>query len=296
MSEKQGFFNNNYFGLAIKNIFIAGLITVLFIVGTLVFIHFYTRHGSMRTVPSLQGKSINEAIDLLKENDLTVKIIDSIYSREYELGTVVEQNPSPNSIVKPKRIVYLITNSSSVKKIAIPNIVDMSSRQAKALLKSLGFEVEKTEYGQSAYRDLVIGVKYQRKDIEIGEKIPDQSKLTLVIGNGLLASENGFPYVVGLDYVSAEQIISSSEYPLGKVTFDEQPLGNKEKFIVYKQDPDVLDSISIEKPTINIWLKKDSYNIENHSIGGGGYETDSKGSFKENKKKKQKVKDVEDFF
>lgn len=294
MSEKKGFFNNNYFGLAIKNIFIAVLITVLLAVGTLVFIHFYTQHGSMRTVPNLQGKNINEAIKLLKENDLQVKIIDSLYSREYKFGAVVEQNPSPNNIVKPHRIVYLITNSSSVKKIAIPNIVDMSSRQAKALLKSLGFQVEKVEYGQSAYRDLVIGVKYKRKDIEIGEKIPDQSKLTLVIGNGLLSSENGFPYVVGLDYISAEQIISSSKYPLGKVTFDEQPLGNKEKFIVYKQDPDVIDSLSTTKPVINIWLKKDSYDVK--PIGGSYNDEGGSQNFRENTKKKEKVNDVEDFF
>ncbi len=298
MSEKKGFLNNSYLGLAIKNIFIACVIVLLLIAGILVFIHFYTQHGSMRTVPNLQGKNIKEAIKLLEKNDLQVEIIDSLYLREHDFGAVIEQNPSPNSIVKPNRIVYLITNSSTIKKISIPNVVDMSSRQAKALLKSLGFEIEKMEYGPSAYRDLVIGVKYKHREIELGEKIPDQSKLTLVVGNGLLSSENGFPYVVGLDYVSAKQIISSSEYPLGKVTFDEQPLGNQDKFIVYKQDPEALDSLSVDnKVNVNIWLRKETYNIEStNQMGGGDYDSDEKESFIENKKKKQKIKDVEDFF
>ncbi|PIF02722.1 MAG: hypothetical protein CR965_00185 [Paludibacter sp.] len=292
MSNKKKFFNSNYFGLAIKNLFISIIIIALLVVGSLTFIHFYTQHGSMRTVPKIKGKSISQGVELLKKSDLRAEIIDSVYLRDRAFGEIVEQNPAPSTIVKPGRKVYLIVNSTTVKKVKVPNVIDMSLRQAEAYLTSLGFQIERVDYGTSAYRNLIIGLKYKNQTLEPETKIPDQSKIVLVAGNGLQNERYGFPYVVGLDYNTAILIIQSSKYIVGNIQFDTPPVGDKKKYTVYKQNPALVDSLQENQP-IDLWLTKTTQpsstirsaeEIKNNKYNGN-FQTE-----------KTEVEDIEEFF
>ncbi len=289
MFINKDFFNNTYLGLAVKNVFIAIVIIVVLVIGSLTFIHFYTQHGNIRTVPKIKGKSIDEGIALLQKSDLKVEIIDSLYLKERQLGEIIEQNPAPSTIVKPGRCVYLIVNRSTVKKVKVPNVIDMSLRQAKAYLKSLGFEIERVDYGKSAYRNLIIGLKYNNKTLEPETKIPNASKIVLVAGNGLNNEKDGFPYVVGLDYHTATLIIHSSDYTLGDVHFDTPPVGGKHKYTVYKQHPEVSDTIQRGKP-IDLWLTKatELSDSESDMKYGNGFDVDDD--------LKEENEDIEEFF
>ncbi len=293
MSNKKKFFNNNYFGLALKNIFIASIVIAILIVGSLTFIHFYTKHGSMRTVPKIKGENIEKGIELLKNSDLKAEIIDSVYLRNYALGEIVEQNPIPSTIVKPGRKVYLIVNSQTVKKIKVPNVIDMSLRQAKAFLLSLGFRIERVDYGSSAYRNLIIGLKYKNQTLEPETKIPDQSKIVLVAGNGLENEKNGFPYIVGLDYKTAILIIQSSQYVVGNLFFDTPPMGDRTKYTVYKQSPEVADNLQ-KNQSIDLWLSKPTQS----STTLNPENKENKDSLVNSAPKQEKieVEDIEDFF
>ncbi len=291
MSNKKKFFSSNYFGLAIKNLFIATIIIAILVVGSLTFIHFYTKHGSMRTVPKIKGENIEQGIKMLKKTDLKAEIIDSVYLRDCALGEIVEQNPAPSTIVKPGRKVYLIVNSTTVKKVKVPNVIDMSLRQAEAFLTSLGFRIERIDYGQSAYRNLIIGLKYNNQTLEPGTKIPDQSKIVLVAGNGLQSQKDGFPYVVGLDYKTATLIIQSSKYIVGKTRFDTPPMGDRNKYTVYKQIPEVADSLKSNQ-SIDLWLTKPTQSST--TINPGEQSDFDEGDLEQNSSKK--VEDIEEFF
>lgn len=111
MEKKDNFWNGSLFGLAAKNIMKAGIIIFVLVGAMLIFLNFYTKHGQSEIVPSLKGFTLEEAADMLDRHNLRFEIIDSTYVREKKLGTIIEQNPAPNTTVKPGRSIYLIINS-----------------------------------------------------------------------------------------------------------------------------------------------------------------------------------------
>lgn len=290
MDNKNNFWNNNYFGLALKNGLIAAIIVIVMIVGVLIFIHYKTNHGETRTIPELKGLQVSEAVSRLQENDLIAEIIDSLYLRNEPLGSIIEQNPAANTIVKPNRHVYLIINSQTVQQKSVPHVIDMSLRQAEAMLASSGFVISRVEYASSAYKDLVLEIKHNGKSINRGEKLADGSAITIVAGSGFGSSDSDFPYVVGMDLNSATTIINSYNHILGTVHYDIPPSGNEQQYIVYKQFPTVeIDSIR----EIDIWLSIDQ---SAHRDTDNALRPTERQNDTEKKKEQKKVEDIEEFF
>src|SRR5690554_3708979 len=60
-----------------------------------------TNHGEFETVPDLKGKSIEVVQMELKENNLSMEILDSSnYNPDYPKFSVIEQDPIPGEKVK----------------------------------------------------------------------------------------------------------------------------------------------------------------------------------------------------
>ena len=54
----------------------------------------------------------------------------------------------------------------------IPNVLDQTKRQVVIQLKSLGFRIGKERYIKDLGRDVVRGLRVQRKKIKPGDKLP----------------------------------------------------------------------------------------------------------------------------
>src|SRR5688572_25301370 len=67
-----------------------------------------TGHGKAATVPSVTGKSFEEARQALKKAGFEIDIQDSIYVDTMRPMTVIKQIPDADEIVKRNRTVYLI--------------------------------------------------------------------------------------------------------------------------------------------------------------------------------------------
>ena len=61
-------------------------------------------------------------------------------------------------------------------------------RQAKPTLEALGFKVGEKTYIDNIGKDVVLGIKYNGKNIKVGDKLPLTTKIDLVLGNGNRAS------------------------------------------------------------------------------------------------------------
>ena len=90
------------------NLAISGLFAVLVIWGIFKFIDSYTLHGETISVPTLEGLTTTEVESILTEKKLRFSILDSIYIAEADKGVELEQNPSPDDLVKENRIIYII--------------------------------------------------------------------------------------------------------------------------------------------------------------------------------------------
>ncbi|SDR98512.1 PASTA domain-containing protein [Formosa sp. Hel1_31_208] len=168
---------------------VVALIVIVFL--TSLWLKSTTNHDEFITVPDLKGKTLGTVEIELNDNDLVMEIQDSAnYNPKYPKFSVIEQYPRAGAQVKEQRKIYLTLNPSGYRKVAIPNIVRRTFRQAKPTLETLGFEVGNVTYVNDIGKDEVIAIKFKGKTLEAGELLPLTSKIDVVLGNGKRGSSN----------------------------------------------------------------------------------------------------------
>ncbi len=170
---------------------------ILLVVLSLLSLNIYTRHGQNVIVPSLENLQIVEANTILKAKGLHSEIVDSIYQRDAVPGAIIDQKPKAGNKVKEGRAIYLTVYSKNPQLVAIPELTDYSTRQASALLNSMGFTQISIQEVPAEYSGLVVAVEYRGKRLVAEEKIPVGSPLTLIVtSSGVLTDsltiDNGY--------------------------------------------------------------------------------------------------------
>ena len=173
----------------IKNPFVWNFLLMIvvgcaLIYGTLAWLDHYTRHNEAVIVPDVKGLSMNEAKSFFDNTELRYNVIDSVFSNDVNPGAIVEVVPEPGSKVKEGRIVFVTINALTAQMAIIPEVADLSFRQAYALLRSLGFKNIEVKFVPGDYKDLAVGVERNAQMINRGERVPLASTLTLIISNG----------------------------------------------------------------------------------------------------------------
>ena len=182
-----------------KQLALAAVAIVVFCFLILKWLDITTNNGEFITVPDLKGKSLETVQIELDDNQLAMEIQDSAnFNPNYPKFSVIEQDPIAGAQVKENRKIYLTLNPSGYRKVAVPAIMQRTFRQAKPTLEALGFKVGEKTYIDNIGKDVVLGIKYNGKNIKVGDKLPLTTKIDLVLGNGNRASNftritsNGF--------------------------------------------------------------------------------------------------------
>lgn len=254
------FWKETFGGFVLKNVLIAISIFVVLFWIALIGVDFYTHHGESEVIPDLRGSYVEEAEVILAKHGLYPQVIDSVYIRGKKLGTIIEQIPPANSTVKRDRPIYLIINSSQVRQVPLPDVSDVSYRQADAMLKSIGLNVASVEYAPSEYKDLVSDVKYRGRSILPGTRVPEGSSLVLVVGSGL-GEGSVVPSIKGLGLEEASLQISTAMFIVGAVNYDVPPSGNESDYVIYRQRPAAGSSLPAGS-RIDIYLSKDKSRMD----------------------------------
>ena len=150
----------------------------------------YTNHNQAVNVPDVRGLQIEDARPFFEDNILKYTVIDSIYSKDDIPGAIVELLPEANSKVKKNRIIYVTINAKTEETASIPEVKDISYRQAYALLKTCGFLYVEFKYVTGEYRDLTVGVEYGGIMMERGTRVPLTANLILVVSDGNIVAES----------------------------------------------------------------------------------------------------------
>lgn len=238
MTKKKAFLQTR-FGIVILNVAIAVGILVVVLVSVHLWLQHYTQHGIEVVVPNVTGMQYDEAQQCLADSCLQLVIIDSTFSNTVPLGTIVEQIPEAGGFAKKDRPVYAIINSSYHRQVEIPDLHDISYRQAQATLRSLGISVGKVEYEPSEYRDIVLDLRYQGRPLIPGEKINEGTSITMVVGKGKGTIKVKVPSLQGKSLTEARSLlINVAHLTLGLVQYDEPPVvENIGDYIIYRQSP-----------------------------------------------------------
>ena len=145
-----------------------------------------TNHGQKIQVPNLHKLSLEEVESKLKELNLAYVIIDSAsYNPDYPKKSVIEQNPEEGDFVKENRKIYLTLNPSKYRDIEIPDLNGRTKRQATTHLQSIGFIVgAEVTWVKDLGKNVVRGLTHDGVKVAPGDKLPKQSTINLVLGDG----------------------------------------------------------------------------------------------------------------
>lgn len=142
----------------------------------------YTHHGETAEVPDFKGKAIAELDKFTSDKNVGYIIIDSIYSPEEKPGIVIKQDPEAKSLVKHNRIIYLYVTSTQAPQMAMPKLVDRSTRQALFMIESYGLKVGKITEVAGDCKGCVLKQFFNGKEIMPGDAIKKGSKIDLTVG------------------------------------------------------------------------------------------------------------------
>ena len=239
------------------NLVSAVVMVLVAVVGLLLWLKVYTQHGVEVEVPSVTGLYQVEAEQLLASQHLKMEVIDSTFSAKVPLGTIVEQNPSAGNHAKHDRTVYVIVNTSFKPRVPLPDLHDISYRQAITTLKSMKLNVEEVIYEPSEYKDIVLDVLMGDSVLEVGQRVEEGSSVVLVIGRGKGTEKVETPELRGKNLREARATLLGRYLTVGLVEYDEPVTPeNADSFMVYQQIPVAGEKV-LEGSRVDLQLTKD---------------------------------------
>jgi len=254
------------------NSFLAVLLIALSLFGVLKYLDYYTLHGKKMKVPDLLDQHYEALEDrLTSENEFSVVVTDSIYKKGVKHGTILEQNPEASTTVKQGRKIYVTIAAAEPPKVSMPNLVDMSLRQARVLMKTFGLEIGELKYRSDLCVNCILAQEMNGKEIEKGEKVPKGSAIDLVVGQGLGDELVSVPFLIGLTHSMAKDLLQSKSLNVGSILIDESIEGEKDSInaIIYKQIPEYEEEPSVRMgSSIDLFLTIDSSKV-NYSFKPG---------------------------
>ncbi|MEP7319088.1 MAG: PASTA domain-containing protein, partial [Panacibacter sp.] len=156
--------------------FFVNLLVIILAVLLLVFLFFsllglITRHGETQKVPSVTGKSYDEASKIIQAAGLEVSIQDSIYADTANPLQVMRQSPDADEEVKAGRTIYLTINRAVPPLVEMPDLRGFSLKSAELYLQSLGLKTGDLTYVPDIARNAVKDQLLNGNSIAPGTKI-----------------------------------------------------------------------------------------------------------------------------
>lgn len=239
---------------------LAGMVLGLLLFGAFLFsLGWLTDHGKSSTVPSLAGKSLDEAKIILEKAGFDWEVQDSVYVDTVPPLQVVKQIPDADEVVKSNRTILLIIRSVEPPLVEMPNLIGYSFRNAEVVLGTMDLKVGDTLFRPDFARNAVLEQRYNGSVITAGTKIRKGSSITLVLGDGLGDQPIEVPALVGLSYEEAKALLDSSGLSFGAIVLDPAVRDTLSGF-VYRQSPSTLDEDNMPAKIrpgqlIDIWLQ-----------------------------------------
>ncbi|MBQ7711084.1 MAG: PASTA domain-containing protein [Bacteroidales bacterium] len=206
-----------------------GIIAVVFL-----FIKIYARQGKEFTLPDMVGSNIEE-MRADASLDIEYVIVDSVFNEHDPGGRILTQDPKGGTMVKSGRKVYVTITSYSAEKTYLPDLCDLSLRQAVSQLYSMGLQGGTLRFVESPDRNAVLSLSQNGRTLQAGQEVNSGSRIDMVVG---LGDEGGFalvPFVIGKTAKEACREILSSSMNVGREVFDAG--SSRANAVVYRQVP-----------------------------------------------------------
>ncbi len=164
---------------------VAIVISIVGVVGLLKWLKITTNHDQRIEVPNLIKLDTFQAEQVIDKNELRMVVLDTLdYDKNYRPLTVLEQDPMPGSSVKENRKIYVKINASGYGKVILPELEQLTYRQARSTIVSMGLKEGTKSYATFIGKDVVLEIHQNGKKLKKGDLVVKNSKIDFVLGDG----------------------------------------------------------------------------------------------------------------
>jgi len=241
-----------------------GVIILLIIIGFEIVFHSldsFTRHGEEMLVPDLNSMNY-EDVQQEYGDVFHFQLIDSVYVKDFPEGAVYQQDPRPGLKVKKGRNIYIIRTTIAPEIVRVPNLRNLSLRQAMVLLSSAGLKVDRLEFVDYFARNAVVEQLVSGIVVEPNTELEKGTAVTLRVGYGNGDKTTYLPDIIGVSKNLAKEKINNASLNLGTEIYIDND--ESENLIVYKIDPEYDKNTMVELGSeVNVWYKSSkTFDIE----------------------------------
>jgi beta-lactam-binding protein with PASTA domain len=238
------------------NLFIIIALAIIIIEAVFYSLKDYTRHGEEIVVPDFVGKDCDSVLEQYSEV-FNFVLLDSVYSKSYPEGSFYQQDPLPNSNVKKGRNLYYVKVSEAPEKVVMPNLRNLSLRQAMVLLKSNGLKVSELEFVDHFAKNAVVEQRYDGEVIEPGTEIVKGSAVKLLVGYGRGDKKTHLPNLLTAPKENVKNLIHEASLNMGKENY--MDYDENERYRVYKMEPayDIQTLVTLGS-TVDVWYRSET--------------------------------------
>lgn len=198
---------------------LAFAILVVLILGLFEFILMpaYVRQNQSRYVLDLRGLTLEDAQARISAEGFKEQVYDTLYTNQYQPGTVMDQFPRPNARVKPGRTIRLKI-ARPERMVPIPELVGQSRRGAELQLQQLGLKIDTVyqEYNP-AYPQGTVAWQFPKP----GDHIKKGLGVQITVSKGTPPNFYQVPQLFGLSLTSAKRRLVEARLKVGKISYRE---------------------------------------------------------------------------
>lgn len=164
----------------------------------------WTRHDAVVTVPEVRHLPMEEAVSTLRRLGLRGELREQPFNPNIPADIVVDQNPLPNTTVKPGRRIYFYVNASPKEMVTVPDVTTRSEGVARDDIQDAELTVGDVQIDtlHNPYEGTVT-----RQTPQGGHAVPKGTRVTLWLSPGLGREMKRVPDVTGLTPTEARRVI-----------------------------------------------------------------------------------------
>lgn len=196
----------------------------------------YTNYNRGVTVPEISRMPLEEAEEILESRGLRHELATKRSNDAFPPDYVIDQTPDAGMIVKPNRKIYITVNVTSTPTVTVPEVEDLSLRNATIQLQNSGLQRGNVTYESSRFRNSVL-----RQSIPSGRDVEQNTTVDLVVGDGLGSDMVDVPDIANMHLTEAQNTLREAGLRIGSIRFE--PTNEVAPNTVLSYDPD-------DEPTI----------------------------------------------
>ncbi|MDG5767343.1 PASTA domain-containing protein [Balneolales bacterium ANBcel1] len=191
----------------------------------------YTNYQDGITVPDVSRMPLEQAALMLEERGLRHELAAKRSNEAFPPDFVIDQTPAAGMIVKPNRKVYITVNATSTPTVVVPEVENLSLRNATIQLENSGLQVGNITYESSRFRNSVL-----RQSIPSGRRVDQNTTVDIVVGDGLGTAMVSIPDISNMHLTEAQNVLREAGLRVGSIHFE--PTAAVQPNTVLRYDPD----------------------------------------------------------